>query len=204
MLGKSEVGKFENLIVNEDVIGFDVPMQQIGVMQHLVALGDLQDEVPDAVFGHECLFFYKFSKRPLVAILHDDVEVRLADNVRFEAVYQVLVAGQLADHLHLGLYGLLVVLVQQRYHLGHQLFVGILLVVGFVDGAVRTRPQLLVLRDEVGGPLETLPSDLPLPLHTLLKVIGLNLLPSSTILLLFNSHSCRQCDKTETNLINLL
>lgn len=106
---ESEICQFEDFVMDKDVLGFDVTMQQASIIEHLIPFAELSDDVPDLLFRQQCRFLYEFFEGPLVAILHDDVEVVLALNTRFNAVDKVLMPGQFPDHFELCLDGLLVV-----------------------------------------------------------------------------------------------
>ena len=160
-----EISQFEHLVVNQDVVGFDVPMDQVGIVEYLVTFAELDYDVPNLVLGDQSCLLHVCLERALIAVLHDDIKVGLAGDVDIDAVDQVLMMRQVVENGDFCLDGLGVVGGEEGDDLDDQFPTGILLVIDSVDLAEGTLADLLVFCDEEGGAFETLAPDLLLARH---------------------------------------
>ena len=145
LFAESKICQLEHFIVNENVIRFDVTMDKLSIIKHLITPTNLLQNIPNTILRHESHLRNETLQRSLVAVLHNDVEIVAAEDLGLDAVDKVLVVRQLVQHLELGLNRLLVFRGQQRYDLDHQLLTGTIPVVGPEDLAIGSLAQRFVL-----------------------------------------------------------
>ena len=53
LLAEAKVSQLEHFIVDENVVRFDVTVDELGIIEDLIAPADLLQNVPDPFFRHE-------------------------------------------------------------------------------------------------------------------------------------------------------
>lgn len=87
-LGKAKVSKFVSLVLDEDVGGFEVPVDDRVLMQVAIATDELFDDDESFRLGHFLAFFEYVLEGAFVAELLEKIDVirRLLDIVKFDDV----------------------------------------------------------------------------------------------------------------------
>jgi hypothetical protein len=74
---ESEICYFKLPVMNEDIIGFDIPVNEVGVIEHLVPPRELPHEPPNQLLRAVAVVIDVVLEGAPIAVLHDEVEIVL-------------------------------------------------------------------------------------------------------------------------------
>lgn len=101
---QSKISNLEIAIVNEDVFGLDVSMNDPVVIENLIPFAELFQEEPDFLLWDVELFSDQvLVEVAFIAVLHDQVEVVFRGDLELHAVDEVGVVRQFLEDLKLSL-----------------------------------------------------------------------------------------------------
>ena len=86
LLAHAKISYFEYFVVDEDVVRFDIPMNQFSIVEHLITFAYLLHYIPYLLLRHQCHFRNKCLQRTLITIFHDNVEIITTLNLSLDAI----------------------------------------------------------------------------------------------------------------------
>ena len=72
--------------MEKDILWFNVSVDDVAVVENLVACAEVPKEAPDEFFGAVVVVVDVLLKGAPIAIFHDEVEIVLAGDLQFKAV----------------------------------------------------------------------------------------------------------------------
>lgn len=128
--GKPKISEFEISIVNQDILWFNVSVNDGTIVKHFISFTKLFQKEPYFFFRDiELLSYQILIEVSFVAVLHDEIKVVLRWDLKFHAVNKVGMMGQLLENLDLGFDRYTCLSVLNWDDLGYQVFFGIFQVV---------------------------------------------------------------------------
>ncbi len=104
--------------MHQNIIGFDIPVNQVIVIENLVAFAELPDQFPNFHFRKMFIFGDIVLKGALVAEFHDEVKIIFRGELNSFSVHEIRVRGKLSEYFEFGFDGFVNSLFFERNNFG--------------------------------------------------------------------------------------
>lgn len=78
---QTKVSNFKLSIMNKNILGLDISMDKMTVVQYMIALDKLLKESPNYFFRTVMIIFNIVLKRTTIAIFHNEIKIILSNNL---------------------------------------------------------------------------------------------------------------------------